>query len=417
MKCLIVGAGPAGLSAAETLRKLSDRLEITVADGENKLLYARCQLPGVVAGRTIPDFRPPDFFTRNDIGLIAGKRVLFLWPDLNQVLLEDGSRLRFQVLLLATGARPRGLKIPGTELRGIYGLRQYGDALRISRWEAGRAVVLGGGPGGVAVAEALRDRGIRQVTLVVKSTRVLSRQMDEQGAGRVEKALLNHNIELLYGQNPRQILGSKKVQSVGLEDGRELPADLVIAAKGVQPNISLAVRAGAGVRVNPYFETARCGVFAAGDCTEVRDELTGEDVLPGRWTLAIQQGKRAAQSMFYRLKYPEGSWEESDLTPYTEAYTREYTAQIGGVPLAAAGWNTFPGEVQVWDSGGVYRRLVFRDDKLLGAVIIGDIAGAGIYNWLIRKGRELSSREKSALLRGEVFSLMLPGEPQQSYAK
>ncbi len=416
MKCLIIGAGPAGLSAAETLRKLSDRLEITVVDGE-RLLYARCQLPGVVAGRLIDDFRPPDFFTRNDIELIAGKRALFLWPDKPQVLLEDGGRLRFQVLLLATGARPRKLEIAGEDLRGVFRLNQYRDALHIARWEAGKAVVFGGGPVGVALAEALRDRGIPQVTLVVKASRLLAGQLDEQGAERVAKALSNRKIAMVFGQNPAQILGNKKVQSVGLEDGREFPADIVTAAKGVRANVSLALRAGTGIKVNPCFETDRKGVFAAGDCTWVRDALSGETVLPGAWSLAVEQGKRAAQGMFWRLRHPEGSWQESDLVPYGEPFTKQYAATIAGVPLVAAGLNTYPGEVQVWDAGRAYRRLVFRGDRLLGAVLMGDIAGAGVYNWLIRKGRELSRREKNALLRGEVFSLMLSGEPEQFCAK
>lgn len=232
--------------------------------------------------------------------------------------------------------------------------------------------------------------------MVVKSGHLLTRQLDAASAAMVDKELREAGIRFIYGQNPVGFdsgTGGKEIRSVSLEDGREIPADLVLVAKGVVSNIELVREAGgetaAGIKVNEYMETSLPNVYAAGDCIEVKDCVTGRQSASALWTLAVEQGRFAAYNMASRRK------------PYPQPLTRMNAAQFGGLPFISVGAVDEGEEVLTWKEKGAYRLLAVRGDRLIGAILVGSIEAAGVYTSLIKSKRPLGDL-RGELLKGRI---------------
>jgi NAD(P)H-nitrite reductase large subunit len=408
---VIIGNSAAAVSAAEAIRKVRPAADITMIAEEATPPYSRCLLPEVVAGDMEPSeirFRPAGFYRDLGIEPLLGERAESLDPQAKVVRLASGREVAYSALLVATGARPVSLGIPGEDLAGVFGLRELGDAQEIARRaeEARAAVVVGGGLVGLKVAAALKKRGLPQVSVVVKSGWVLSRQLDRQAAELVQNALEGRGIRFVFGQNPKALLakpGTREVGSVLLEDGSALPADLVVVAKGVTPRGELVREAGGqvakGVVVDAYLRTTLPDIYAAGDVTEVVDLVIGEAVPSGLWTLAVEQGRAAGLNM------------AGEKCPYPGGLTRLNVAEFAGVAFVSAGLVDYPGpNIRVLKrldpERRVYRRLVFRDQRLVGAVLVGDISRAGAYVSLIRRQTKVGGFEED-LVRGEVSGAVL----------
>lgn len=400
MNVVIVGNSAAGIAAAETLRGLEPLAKITVLSEENHPPYSRCLITEVVAGSAGLDsirYRSDQFYEDQVIGLVRGARVNSIDPAGRRVLFGEAGEMPYDKLLLATGSRPVGIEVEGAELEGVFALRSYDQAEAIARQAsvAGETVVIGGGLVGLKAAYALR-RGGCPVTVVVKSGHLLTRQLDAASAAMVEKELIDAGISFIYGQNPVGFspgAGGKEIRSVTLEDGREIPAELVLVAKGVIANAELVREAGgetaAGIKVNEFMETSLPDVYAAGDCIEVRDCVTGRQTPSALWTLAVEQGRYAAYNLAGRRK------------PYPLPLTRMNAAQFGGLPFISVGAVDEGEEVLTWKEPGVYRRLAIRGDLLIGAILVGSLEAAGIYTSLIKNRRPLGDL-REGLLKGRV---------------
>lgn len=401
MDYLIVGNSAGGISAAGTLRRLDPDARVAIVEPDPHGAYARCMIPEVLAGESKLNgiiYRDTGFYKTNKIELVRD-RVVSLHPEKHLVKLAGGKEISYRRLLLATGAQPVKPGVDGSELRGVFNLRTYADAANLAAMagESRRAVVLGGGLVGIKGALALRKRGVPRVTVLVKSSRLLSRQLPEEAAALLEQELTIKGITVMRGINPAVIRGREdKVHTVVLENGRELLADIVLAAKGVRPNAELVRDAGGltdrGIRVNDYLQTSLNDVYAAGDCIEVTDTVTGRKAPAGLWPLAVEQGRYAAYNMAgRRRKYP----------PPVASMN---AVRFGDLSLVSVGPVDYSGD-QVYVTGPrerVYRRLVFRDGRLLSAVLTGVVERAGLYTWLVRSGRRVTETLRGKLLDGTV---------------
>lgn len=399
MEYVIVGNSAAGISAADMLRQLEPDARIVVVDSDPHGAYARCMIPEVVAGESELKsivYRDAGFYRAKGIELVRD-RVVTVHPERHIIKLAGGKEINYHRLLLATGARPVKPGVDGMNLRGVFNLRNYADAANLAAMagESRRAVVLGGGLVGVKGALALRKRGLPRVTVLMKSSRLLSRQLPEEAAELLEHELTIAGVTVVRGINPRCVRGlGDKVKTVVLENGREMLADIVLVAKGVSPNAGLVRDAGGmadrGIRVNDYLQTSLTDVYAAGDCIEVTDVVTGRKAPAGLWPLAVEQGRYAAYNMAgRRRKYPP------PVASMNAVRFRDLSlVSVGPVDLAGD---------EVYTRGPrerVYRRLVFRDGRLVSAVFTGVVEQAGLYNWLIRSGRRVKEALRGKLVDG-----------------
>ncbi|MGB9804532.1 NAD(P)/FAD-dependent oxidoreductase [Desulfofundulus sp.] len=407
MRFVIIGNSAAGVAAVETLRCLGGyQHHITVVSDEPTGAYSRCLLPDLVAGKSTENsirLRPAEFYRRLGVELLAGVAVVALRPHEKKVVLADGRELAYDRLLVATGASPVLPAVPGVEVEGVCTLRSLRDARRLSALvpQVSGAVVVGGGLVGLKAAWALKQAGLEKVTVVVTSPRLLIRQLDERAAAMVERELVNAGVDFIYNARVKAFIAGPqgRLTGVELEDGRELPAGLAVVGKGVRPNSSLVEEAGGevgrGVVVDGYMRTSLEDVYAAGDCIQVTDRLTGQKVNSALWTLAFEQGRYAAANMLGVAR------------PYPAPLTRLNSARFGGVDVVSVG--NLEGEevlVQYDPLSRTYRRLVFDGERLAGYILAGKVDGAGVYTALVKSGRPAWSY-RHCLLQGQVGSVSL----------
>lgn len=402
MRAVVIGGSAAGMSAARTYHALDSCSQVTVISGE-PFFYARCRLPEVLSGESGPEgiVYPWEAPADGSFNLIYGK-ALALDVNKKSVLLEDGQEISFDSLLLATGAAPARLGAEGEDLEGIYSLRYIACARAASEAasRARSAVVAGGGLVGLKCAVALKKRGV-PVSVLVSGPGLLSRQMDAAGSAILEKELEGMGIKIFFCSSVSRFLpddAGRAVKGLVLKDGRELEADLVMVGKGVRPNVGLLEEAGGavgfGIKVDEFLRTGLPGIYAAGDCIEIADGVTGRTVPSGLWPLAVEQGRYAACNMAgLSRRYPK-------------PLARMNSAQFGAAAVVSAG--SLEGEevyTRLQGSGKVYRRLAVSGGRLVGALLVGDVSNAGIYTALIKNRRPVSGKLIERLLGGGVCAL------------
>jgi NAD(P)H-nitrite reductase large subunit len=407
LRFVIIGNSAAGVAAVEALRRLGGyRHRITVVSDEPAGAYSRCLLPDLVAGKRTENsisLRPAEFYRRLEVELLAGVAAVEVRPREKRLVLQDGRELAYDRLLVTTGASPVLPAVPGTELEGVCTLRTLRDARRLSALipRVSGAAVVGGGLVGLKAALALRQAGLGLVTVVVTSPRLLIRQLDERAAAMVERELLHAGVDVIYNARVKAFIAGTRgcLAGVGLEDGRELPAGLAVVAKGVRPNSGLVEKAGGrvgrGILVDSSLRTSLEDVYAAGDCIQVTDRLTGQKVNSALWTLAFEQGRYAAANMLGMAR------------PYPAPLTRLNSARFGGVDVVSVG-NLEGEEVLAhYDPlSRTYRRLVFSGGRLAGFILAGRVDGAGVYTALVKSGRPAWAYRRQ-LLEGRVGSVAL----------
>lgn len=398
---VIIGNSAAGLSAARVARKLDTTARITIVSDEPGPAYARCLIPEVLAGvRDVSgiNYAPEKFYREHAIDLRTGQQVTSINAEQRLLTLAGGETIAYDRLLVAAGASPVPPGWPGAGLPGVYTLRRADQAVDLGKLAAGctAAVVAGGGLVSLKAASALKKRGVHDVTVVIKSPHLLSRQLDQQGAALVEKDLAGMGIKFVYGSEPVAVSAGPGggVRAVELEDGRALPAGLVVVGKGVRPNSGLVRRAGGrvdrGIVVNDYLETSLPGVYAAGDCIEVTDLLSGTRTTSGLWTLAVEQGRCAGYNLAGQPRR------------YPPPLTRLNSAQFGSVPFVSVG-DVWGGDEQVvYQDHRVYRKLCFKEGRLVGLIMVGRVDRAGVYTALIKRQQQLPGRLKARLVDGTV---------------
>jgi apoptosis-inducing factor 3 len=366
----ILGAGAAGEVAAETLRREGYNGAITLVGAESggpvdRPNLSKDYLAGNAPEEWIP-LRGADFYREQEIELITGAAVTAIPPGERGLVLADGRTIEWDRLLIATGAEPIRLSVPGADR--LYYLRSLGDSRAIITAAGGarRAVVIGASFIGLEVAASLRTRGI-EVHVVAPEHHPLERVMGPDVGDFVRAVHEEHGVVFHLGTRPRAVEDG----SVVLENGEVLPADLVVAGVGVRPRTAVAEEAGLtvdrGVVVDEFLETSRPGVFAAGDVARWPDPHTGERIRVEHWVVAERMGQVAARNML-------GRRQRFDAVPFF--WSQHYDIAIAYVGHAAV-WDEVDvrGSLAGRDATVVYRKggkvlavaTVFRDGVSLAA--------------------------------------------------
>jgi len=378
---VIIGNGAAGVSGCEGIRKLDQKGTIAILSDEPVLPYIRCLLPDLISGR-VPaknlTFRPEKFYEKSQIELMLGKRTVSIDVGSKQLLTDDGEALQFGRLLIATGSSATLPESSRKNLEGVFTLRTMEDAEGISRAAAGakRAVILGGGLVGLESAIALRLRGL-EVCVVVASEQVLSQNIDRSAAGIVKRHLEDNGIRILIGTDVLEILGEKKVEGARLSNEAILECDLIVSAKGVRMNTELAENAGIsvgrGIMVDERMRTNVPDIYAAGDVAQARELISGRNAVMTVWPVAAEQGRVAGMNMAGGEMIYQGGLQIN-------------TVDFLGLPIVSMGETREPRDlselkfsISSHPERKSYRKLVLRDGKIIGVILIGDAAGEGSY--------------------------------------
>jgi NAD(P)H-nitrite reductase large subunit len=381
MEYTIIGGGIAAYAALKAIRDLDRESRVTVVSAEEHCFYYRPMTPLVVKGDRERDEilyagDLPDFHTIHD-------RATGLDPATGIITLAHGGPLAFERLLIATGSSPVIPKIKGISKDNVYLLRTLADAekLREGAKAAKRAVIIGGGLVGIKKAVALHRSGLA-VTVIEEQEEILLPRLDREGAAMVAEKLRREGITILTGEGVVEI--DEPGRAVTLASGTVLAADLVCVAVGVRPNLEWLAGSGLaieqGLVVDRRMRTSAEHIYAAGDVVQTRDLVTGKSMVSALWTNAVAMGRTAGLNMAGgKMDYP-GSLEIMNATEI------EHLAMIsvGDINPAGSGY-----EIATRRRPDSYRKLVFRNAALVGAVFLGDIENAGVYTALIKSGLPL----------------------------
>lgn len=397
MRYLIIGASAAGISAADTLRKLDNQSEIIMVS-EDKAVYSRCMLHHYVSKhRTLEklSFVDEDFFDSRAIQWINGVKVIEVLPDNNLVKLSNGCEVVYDKLLIATGAS--ATIPPITNLRegqNVSTLRDINDAYKISGFaeKSKRAVVIGAGLVGIDAVVGLQERGIH-VSVMEMADRILPLQLDKEAASAYEKAMQDRNIDIYTSVSVVSVDldENSNVISVNLKDGRKIPCDFVVVAAGVRANVEFlegsGIEVNRGVVVNEKLETSRKDIYAAGDVCGT-----------GIWPIATKQGRYAAYNM--------SSKEEKTFDDY---FAFKNTLNFFGIKTVSIG-NAIEEEsnsVEIIRNSKVYKKIVHKDGVIKGILFQNDIEYCGIWTEIIKNKTNVSGLEKDLfdITYGDFFSI------------
>lgn len=412
---LIIGLGAAGISAAETIRKLDARGEITLVSEERDGYYSRPGLAYYLTGE-IPEeqlypFRQGDF-QRYQLSRVYGQ-VRQILPEQQQVVLQNGKKLGYDRLLIATGARAVTARVPGNELRGVVKLETLQETRQILKMASKnrQAVVVGGGITALEIVEGLRTRGVR-VDYFVRGERYWSNVLDETESRIVEQRLKEEGVRIHYHSELAEILGKEgRVIGVRTIDGRQLRCDLVGVAIGVAPRKELGEIAGLkvdkGILVDESMRTSIPDIFAAGDVAQVYDPILGKAIVDSLWDPARAQGRTAGMNMAGQpAQYCKGSpFNVTRLAGITTTIIgnvgvgEDDPDVVGIVRGDSEGWRHTSGGLAVESHCEINRlRLILGESNVIGGVVMGDQAMSRAVQHLVTQRIDIRSIRQKLLV-------------------
>lgn len=383
MNHVILGAGPAGVIAAETLRRTDPAAAITLIGAEPEPPYSRMAIPYLLAeniGEAGTHLRhTADHYA--DLGIVLRRgRAASIDPSARQVKLDDGSSLSFDRLLIATGSRPTRPPIPGMDLDGVDNCWTLADARRIAaRARPGsRVVLMGAGFIGCIVLEALAARRVT-LTVVEMADRMVPRMMNKPGGDMIKSWCEKQGVAVLTSTKVTAIEKGNAELRLLLDGGKTLEADAVVCATGVAPNVAFldgsGVKVEAGILVNNYLETNVDGIYAAGDVAQGPDFSTGKNAVHAIQPTASEHGRIAALNMAGRKTHYRGSLSMNVLNT------------LGLISSSFGLWMGVPnGEhAEVADADRFkYLRLEFDEDRVVGALALGLTQHVGVIRGLVQ---------------------------------
>jgi NAD(P)H-nitrite reductase large subunit len=411
-KYVIVGASAAGISAVEAIREVDQTGTITIISDEQCPQYSRPMISDLVSGKA--DFgkmmcREHEFWTKNHVKALTGRTAVSLNLSDKYIMLDKGDRINFEKLLVATGGKPFVPKIEGSDKDGVFTFTTLSDAERLAAKleKAKSAVVIGAGLIGVSVTEALVKRGLK-VTMVELQDKILSLILDPTASEMVETIIRKAGVNIATGQTVKRIVGKpdndKVVGGAVLTSGEQVPCDMVIIAIGVIPRTEFVsgtdVETNRGIIVDKNMSTNIKDVYASGDVAEAYDFVYGENRLLPLWPLAQLEGKVAGFNMAgKKAEYPGG--------------TAMSSLKYFNIPVISIGVAN-PKDPDAYESlikhepeRNVYKKIVLKDNQIVGLTLVNDIERSGILFHLMKNGVNVK-KLKHKLLSDDFCLATLP---------
>lgn len=406
MHYAIIGGSAAGVNAVEGVRSIDKKSKITLISDEDYLLYSRCLLSYFVAGK-LPEeklkFKPADFYKANSVEAKLGVRAEKLDLKNKKISLSDKSSIEYDKLLLATGASAKMENIKGIDKKGVFALRTIKDAKGILSMikSVKTTAVLGGGLVGLKAAYALHEQG-KKIKVVVKSKQVLSQILDTDGASYIQEFIQKKGIEVMTGVAATEVTGNGAVKGLLLDNGSKLDCELVIIGKGVSPNMELIkdteVKTHWGILTDETQKTTAQDIYAAGDVAETFDFTQQSTDTNAIWPAACWQGKIAGLNMAGKKAVYEGSMAMNSV-------------EFFGMPTISMGITkpkTEEFQQLARKEKESYRKIVLKDNRIVGVVMVGKIDNAGVIGLLMRKKIDVSGLKDLLLDDNFDFAKVMP---------
>jgi len=424
-KYVIIGNSAGGIGAVEAIRGIDKDGSMAVISDEAHHVYGRPLISYYLADEIDFDkifYRPLDFYEENNIDAILGKKVVEIDFENRLLVLDDGDKIGFEKLLLATGGEPFVPQIKGLDEHEFHTFITLDSALRIGekldKGNVKTAVVLGGGLVGLKATEALIQRGV-QVKVVELADRILSPVLDQQASGIIQSVLEKEGVEVLTGRTISEVVGeNSQVEGVVLDNGDKIDCELLIIGIGVRPRVELAkdtpIEIDRGIVVDKHMKTSVDDVYSCGDCAEVYDFIADNFRLTPLWPTAYVGGRVAGFNMAGVEK--EYVWG-----------TGMNAVDFFGFPVISAGLLDPPDddvgsptarknkeeEIEVLtkldQDENIYRKFIIRDGRIVGMILLNEVDRAGVILGLMRGKVEITSF-KDDLLRGDFGSIHIPRE-------
>lgn len=410
MTYMIAGGGVSALGAIEGIRKYDKQGRIVVISAEDEPVYGRPLISYMLAGKIGPSnlpLRPEEYYEKNSVELKLGTKVTSVDTQKRCVVTSSGESIAYDKLMLATGGTPFNPPIPGLQGTGIYNFTTAAHARTLDKLAGSlrRVVVIGGGLIGLKAAEALFDRGLN-VSIVELAPRILSAAFDDDAGNLVQKRLHKVGLHVYCSVSAKEIKRGEdgSLKGVLLSDGHFLEAEAVVVAIGVVPEKSLATTAGIkvdrGILVDDRLQTSVSGIYAAGDVVQALDMIAGDNRVVPIWPNAYNQGFTAGMNMAGADRPFEGGLAMNAISFYGLA-----TTSVGLVNPPEEGFEVHK---LLNEQKQTYRKLVFKDNRLVGHVLVGDIDCAGLYTGFVRFKLPLTPEVKQKLISGQPCALLWP---------
>ena len=404
MKYVIIGNGIAGIQAAETIRQTDTDGSITMIGDEIHSPYCRPMISLVLEGIIPPEklaIRQNDFYETTGVEPVLGKRVTHIDVDSREVIIDEtpkGGKKRsfsFDRLLIASGADARPIKAEGLNQKNIFYMRSQDHVREMLKTlpEARKALVLGGGLVGFKAAYGLMKRGL-EVTMLIKSGYPLSMQVDEPAGRLILRELTRHGLNVHVGLEVKAFEGNGHVKEAHLSDGSVVRCDMVVIGKGVLPSVSFVprdrIKVDLGIVVDKHLETGCEGVFAAGDVAEYVDIARKIPWVNAIWPEAVNQGRLAGMNMAGRPVACKGSLGRNVI--------RIFDLDVMSCGVFDPPENSDHQVISdINHRKSIYRKLVFRDDILVGMVMVNGIDLGGLLVSLIQSEIPLRMSKETLL--------------------
>ncbi|MCW3999969.1 MAG: FAD-dependent oxidoreductase [Candidatus Bathyarchaeota archaeon] len=418
-KYVVIGASAACLGAIEAIREDDPIGTLVAISDEPCPHYSRPMISDFVSGKADLNkmkCRNDEFWKQKNVQAIFGKKATALDLAAKAVTLEDGEKIFYEKLLLATGGKPFVPKMEGQEKDGVFTFTTIKDAQRVSEKiaaiNAKSAVVIGAGLIGLSVTDALSKRGLK-VTMVELQEKILSLLLDPKASDMVEAVVRAAGVNIVTGQSVQKIIGKPDndgaVGGVVLTKGETVPCDLVIVAIGVIPRTELVagteVKTNRGIVVDNTMQTNVPGVYASGDVAEAYDFVLGQNRLLPLWPLAIEEGRVAGYNMAGQKTLYNGGTNMSSLKYF-------------GIPIVSIGLANPKDDpslevlVKADASSKVYKKLVLKNNVIVGMTMVNCIERAGTLFYLMKHAVNVK-KFKAQLLADDFGLAHLPKSLQK----
>lgn len=395
-RIIIVGGGVAAVSAIKSIREIDENSEIYLFSNERFYPYYRLRLTKGLFENTVEEkllLKNIDWYAENNVNVHIGKAVTKIDADKKEITLEDGSSYTYDKLLIASGSHNFKPPINGIDKTGVYTVRKLDDVELLNAYISDKKTILniGGGIQGLEMAWILHQNG-KDVIIAEAMPRLMPRQLDERASSILKKAIEKLGIKLLINKQVKTIEGEDKVEGFTIDSGEHFTCDTVIYSVGVRANIDFlkdsSIKTNMGAVVNEYLETSEKGIYAAGDVAEFNGRLGG------LWTIAVEQGTIAG----YNIAGKEVKYTGVIPTTMLNAFNVSLFS-IGNVDENSCTHSM----VEDKEDDINYKRLFIKDNKIVGAIVLGDTKKAVSIKAAVEKEKDISEFDLSSISIDELI--------------